>query len=886
MNVHQKYGPQIWEDKKRDPKNWEDEWIPSACTICYGGCSIQAHRVNGTVIKIEGNPKSPIGSGRLCAKGISGIMLLYDPNRLNTPLRRTNPNKGINVDPGWKPISWDEALDEVVTRLKKLHVEDPRQLVLQVTTTLAPSSLVFFPFGWAFGTPNMWVAGGGVHCGNGAHASGGITHASWSIVPDFKHCNYALYFGASKGHGAGHVGTPNITLAADARERGMHMVVVDPMCNFAAAKADEWVPIRPGTDAAMALAMANCLVNEFRIVDTEYLRTKTNAVYLIRPDGTYARDPRSGKPLVWDDNSGATKPYDDPGAKHAALEGMYQANGESCQPAFARLKEHLKKYTPKRAEEITGVPAETIRRVAREFGEAARVGSTIVIDGVTLPYRPASAIFFRGAQGHKNSMHNCFAVDLLNHIVGCADVVGGTLGFNPVCYGHPETGRPHYVPRADRDGLMATGVWMLPHVPYPPAEPRRPDSLGFIELFALSHVSPIMASSDQEQCWQKFKLPYRPKMMINYGANSIMSVGNKDAVAASLKTYDFIVSFDIFLNEFSDFADIILPDACYLEVVDPRPNFPFIFNHPAGEGEWGWPIRQPVVQPTHDRRSARDVMLQLAYRLGLGAEINMALNSYYGLDGPEMLDPSKVYTMEEIADRDLKHNFGPERGLAWFKEHGVITWPKRVDEVYWRPFLDVRIPIYHEYLIDLVQRTGSICREAGLRLDPSYYGPCPEWLPCPSHEVTDPDFDLFAFYYRDAVQCNGFTMENPWLDEAARIDPYSYRIAINADTARRKGLADNDVVWLQTVTGRRVAGRIKLTQAVHPEAVGIAACAGHWSKHQPIAQGKGVFFNDLLEVDFEHTSPVNLNLDLCTKVKVTRHEDQGEQYTAVVIGQA
>jgi len=197
----------------------------------------------------------------------------------------------------------------------------------------------------------------------------------------------------------------------------------------------------------------------------------------------------------------------------------------------------------------------------------------------------------------------------------------------------------------------------------------------------------------------------------------------------------------------------------------------------------------------------------------------------------------------------------------------------------------VRIPVYHEYLIDLGQRTGKIAQQAGMHFDPRYYGPCPEWLPCPSHEVKDKNFDLYAFYYRDAIQCNGFTMENPWIDEAARMDPYSYRIAINAETARRKGLADNDVVWLETTTGRRVAGRIKATEGIHPEAVGIAACAGHWSKHQPIAQGKGVFFNDLLEVDFEHTSPVNLNMDLCTKVKISRHEDQGDNFTRIVMNQ-
>ena len=84
-----------------------DRWIPSACSMCYGQCSIRGHVVDGTLVKIEGNPDSPIGSGRLCAKGTSGMMMLYDPNRVNKPLKRTNPEKGIGVDPKWVEISWD-----------------------------------------------------------------------------------------------------------------------------------------------------------------------------------------------------------------------------------------------------------------------------------------------------------------------------------------------------------------------------------------------------------------------------------------------------------------------------------------------------------------------------------------------------------------------------------------------------------------------------------------------------------------------------------------------------------------------------------------------------------------------------------------------------------
>ena len=194
-----------------------DQWIPSTCGLCYGTCSIRGHRVDDVLVKIEGNPESAIGRGRLCGKGVSGIMTLYDPNRVNVPLRRTNPVKGKGVDPGWREISWDEALDEVTARLTKVHDDDPRKLFIQRTTTNTSIRAPMMMFAAAFGTPNSWAAGGGLHCGNGAHLIGGIYHASWSLVPDFHHCRFAIYFGASKGHGAGHVSCTNMQDAPRAR---------------------------------------------------------------------------------------------------------------------------------------------------------------------------------------------------------------------------------------------------------------------------------------------------------------------------------------------------------------------------------------------------------------------------------------------------------------------------------------------------------------------------------------------------------------------------------------------------------------------------------------------------------------------------------------------
>jgi len=848
----------------------EDVWVPTSCSLCYGSCSIKAHRVDGVIVKIEGNPDSAVGQGRLCGKGISGLMTHYNPGRVKVPLRRTNPEKGLDVDPGWKEITWEEALDEICGHLKRVRDDDPRKLVFQRTTTVQSSMMPYFAFMSSFGSRNGGAGGGGLHCGNGAHLISGIMHASWSIVPDFEHCNYAMYFGASKGHGAGHVATTNMQQAADARDRGMKMVVIDPMSNFASAKATEWVPIRVGTDAALALAMANIMINELGAIDKPYLKAKTNAPYLIGPDKRYVRDSTSNKPLVWDESSKSAKTFDDADPEMMALEGEYEVGGITCQPSFAILGEHLKSYTPERAEEISTIPAENIRRLATEFATEARIGSTIVIDGVTVPYRPAAAIAFRGSQGHKNSTYNMFAIDLLNQLIGSADVAGGCLGFNPVCHGYPETGRVAYTPTPAEDGMMITGSWMGPHKPYPISEPAYPERLGLQDLFPMSMLSAILNSSDQDEWWEKFDLPYRPEVMLNFGTNVLMSMGNKAAVADSLKKFKFIASFDINLHETTMFSDIVLPDCDYLQTYDSRSNFPFIFSHPAGMGKWSWPVRQPVVGPEKEERLFADVLMEMADRVGFFPDMNTALNALLDIRAPYSLERDQKYPYPEICDADLKDKFGPEKGLEWFKDNGVISWPKKPEEVYWRPFVDVRVPIYLEWMSDLWEKANAIAAPKGLDLPQEHYDPLPEWLPCLSHECTDSDFDLYAFYYRDTIHTNSFTMENPWLDEAAQLDPFSYTIAINTEVGKKMGLKNGNPVKVESDTGLSVEGRIKLTEGIHPEGLGIAALAGHWSDGLPVAKGKGVFFNDLLELDWAHSSPSNLNLDLCAKVKVTK----------------
>jgi len=446
-------------------ETFEDKTIPTMCGRCYAGCGVRVRRVDGVAVKIEGEPDSDMGSrGGLCAKGTAGIQVLYDPNRLNVPLKRTNPEKGVYVDPMWKEISWEEAIDEIAEKLGKILKEEPGKLLVQISTIRPLFAAFALKPLYELGMKNVWVGGGGLHCGSGAHAVAGMVNSSWSIVPDFNYCNYVIYFGASKGTAAGHSAMVSARQLGEAKSRGARFVVFDPMCHYAGGKAGEWVPIIPGTDGAVVLAMCNIIVNELGVMDAVFLKTKTNASYLIGDDGRYVRDRSTRRCLVWDVDEGRAVPHDykdvpDYAAASKidyALEGDFEVEGVKCRPAFQLIKEHLKKYTPEMASEISTVPADKIRRIAEEFATEAKIGSTILVDGHEVPLRPASATLFRGGEGHENSFHTCSAVSLLNAIIGGSDVCGGTLGWPARSLGFPDTGKFNFSPYRGLDGFLET----------------------------------------------------------------------------------------------------------------------------------------------------------------------------------------------------------------------------------------------------------------------------------------------------------------------------------------------------------------------------------------------------------------------------------------------
>jgi anaerobic selenocysteine-containing dehydrogenase len=224
------------------------------------------------------------------------------------------------------------------------------------------------------------------------------------------------------------------------------------------------------------------------IYDKAFVRDQTNGSYLVNGDGRYLREAETGKPLVWDEEQRIASAYDAAPVKPALL-GDYIVDGIASQPAFQVLKNHLRQYSPDDAARITDVPVAAIRRLAREFGEAAAIGSTTVIEGREMPLRPVCAFpDCRGLAAHMYGVWTGTAVQLLNVMVGAVDVPGGNLSTNIV--------GPHGKFRVGEgpEGIITSGPELGNRRPYPARTPVAPRTLDLGDLLPVGRSPrPLLA---------------------------------------------------------------------------------------------------------------------------------------------------------------------------------------------------------------------------------------------------------------------------------------------------------------------------------------------------------------------------------------------------------
>jgi anaerobic selenocysteine-containing dehydrogenase len=266
--------------------------LKSVCRSCHGGCGTLLHVTDGRLTKVEGDRESPLNRGRLCPIGTSTLDLVYHPDRLKYPLRRS-AGRGEGK---WQRIGWDEALDEIAARLQTIKRDFGAEAIALGTGTGRHHIRWVSRFGHALGTPN-WCEPGFAQC---FHPR---INACLATFGDFPVCDFTsgtpaqciLYWG----HNPVNSGPDGETRfnALDALESGARIIVVDPRRTRLAKQAHLWLQLRPGTDDALALAMLHTIIEE-RLYDAAFVERHTHGF-----DALAARvlpnSPEWAEPITW-----------------------------------------------------------------------------------------------------------------------------------------------------------------------------------------------------------------------------------------------------------------------------------------------------------------------------------------------------------------------------------------------------------------------------------------------------------------------------------------------------------------------------------------------------------------------------------------------------------
>jgi anaerobic selenocysteine-containing dehydrogenase len=555
------------------------------CAMCVSRCGSIAVVENGRFVALEPDPSHPTGKA-LCAKGRAAPELVYHPDRLLYPLKRTRP-KG-DPDPGWERISWEEALNITALNLRRIADEHGSESVVfsvsSPSTSASDDSTVWIQrLMNAFGSPNLCAAM--ELCGWGRYQATTYTFGApvpGAYMPDLDNAGCILFWGYN----------PNLarishaTATMDALKRGARLIVVDPRRTGIAKKANIWLQVRPGTDGALALGIAHVMI-ERGWYDRDFVRDWTNGPLLVRADnGRLLRESdlsvegRADKYVAWSESldqpilyDAATGNYDENSAP--ALFGTFTIetlNGKIlCQPIFELTAELCRRYPPERVEEITGVSRAQIENAARMLWEA----------------RPVAYYAWSGVEMQTNSTQIARAIAQLSVLTGSFDVLGGNVLFASV-------------PTANVAGLELM-----------PTELRK-KTLGLSER-PLGPARWQFVTSQEVYRGILDQQPYGVHGLVGFGANLLLAHAESDYGREALKTLDFYVHADLFMNPTAELADIVLPVASCFERSALKIGFEI---NPAAQSLVQ--LRQSVVEPRGEARSDTEIVFDLARHLGLG----------------------------------------------------------------------------------------------------------------------------------------------------------------------------------------------------------------------------------------------------------------------------
>lgn len=750
---------------------------PTACALCASRCAAIAYTDGGYIVKVEGQPESKRTLGRLCAKGQAGRTQVYDPDRILKPMRRT----GKRGDGKWRQVSWDEALDELTGRLKTLKDNgEPEKFMFHYGWVSASADAlinkVFLP---SYGTAT--IADNSCLGQSARLLSHELTWGGHEDSWDFDNTRYILNFGSNvvEAH-TNHVALSR-RLSFALTDRNVRMVTFDVRLSNTASKSNAWYQLRPGTDAAVALAMCHVIMAE-KLYNEEFL-----GYCLVTPD-----------------------------------------HNASLEDKVAALNMYLESYTPEWAEEISGVNAQDISTIAVEFAKA----------------RPGCIISSRGATAHYNGVDTERAIQMLAALTGNIDNPGGR------CMG------------------------VAPEWNYPAGPDNKPDPrhLDIIHGPAGEVAIPVHGVGHQVLRMIRDGSAGRPDVYMWYNYNPVFSNGNCQENIDILKDealLPFTVAVTPFYDESAVLADLILPDAVYLEKFDFETGV-----SPTQVPEYY--IRQPVVEPQGEARDFKDVCCDLAKRLDIDLGIESA---------EDFLQQSCELTP---AVNDKAGGFsGMKRWGLWYDKTATPRYysyrqPVNEDELKQDGvILDEASGVYWNWKLAGVNNAGD-ARRQGYRSTPEAYkgyvaqqvgnnavtgfapdsinksglfelyspvlealglSPLPEYKAIPEHKDLE-NGELILTTFRVNVQTLSRTQNCRWLDEINGDNP----AWINTQTAMDRGINEGDRIILKTSLGQ-VETIAKVTENVVPGVIAISAHGGRW-EYGRYASGKKAPFS--MEEDTPH----------------------------------
>ena len=779
-----------------------DEIRKTTCYMCACRCGINVHMKEGKVAYIEGNRDHPVNKGVLCAKGSAGIMQVNAPSRLRSPLKRV----GERGSGEFEEISWDEALEIASSRLAKVRADDPSKLAFFTGRDQSQSFTSFWAQG--FGTPNYAAHGG--FCSVNMAAAGIYTMggAFWEFgQPDWDHTKMFMLFGVAEDHDS----NPIKMGLGKLKKRGAKVVGVNPIRTGYNAIADEWVGITPGTDGLFITALMHELMKAGKI-DLHYLAQYTNAPVLLdsNPDsnsyGLFLRD-QDDKPLVIDRNTGQQAAFDKKGIK-PDLNGSIRLAGTSHTTVFHKMAETYMspEHDAANVAERCGITEDTIRRLAAELAHVA------FEQEISLPIewtdfrgekhskmigRPVSFHAMRGISAHANGFQTCRALHILQIILGSVEVPGG-FRFKPP---YPKSSEIH--PK--------------PHYGYAPNKPLDGPHLGFThgpEDLALK-ADGTAARIDKAFTWENpmsshglmhmvisnahagdpYKIDTLFMYMANMSWNSSMNTGGVMKMLTDKdENGDYVIPNIIYSDAYSSemvaYADLVLPDATYLE----RHDCISMLDRPICEADAAADaIRWPVIEPDRDVRGFQSVLCDLGARLGLPNFINE--------DGSQKFADYADY----IVNHQRKPGIGP---LAGFRGDGTASGrgdvnPDQLDKYienggffvehinedasYYKPWnmayqewavgmglFDAPSPYLFQLYVEPMRKFQLAAEGHGDRQPPEHLRervreamqPLPVWS-----NSTDENFPIHALTQRPMAMYHSWGTQNAWLRQIHGVNP-------------------------------------------------------------------------------------------------------------------